>query len=810
MGIGRLEGTKFNLIMSVRHEASTPRLDQWRASFQRASEMIYDATDGQHEIGTIYVCNNSSGGRNADGWLHEEDGRSSAGGAAALGTETIHMTLFGDERFKPFVLCHELIHYLYGPVDEYSGPGGVSAECIGSGPPDDACILERGWSEGDRFGNDATGGALVIGDYSELCVAGNHDPDGDSHQSNVYGESCWETLVANYPALSIPSGTPTGPEPAGAGTIDWVLLAPEERFVVVLDRSGSMSGSKLVEAKFGADWWAQQTLVGELLGVLSYATTVSSPPDYPLQEIGDQTDRNNASAAITPISAGGSTAMGDAMRAALDQFLDLGQRASTQVVVLLTDGLTNVGESPATVLPDLVANGVRVYPIGIGPTIDAPLLESIATTTGGSLYRIDPALSAGEQETALRNALIEISGISRDGGGVVTTLPERIDEEVSESEVWIEKGSELATFGISWPHSKTLLFVELESPSGTIVGPGNVPANARELGRRDPWHGFHVHEPEPGAWKMRVGRESGEPGSPYRRFVYSRNRSIDGGIHVPRLHKPGARIPIGFELYHDGPLQDVDVRAIVTLPSGKQTQVELKLTGEQDTCIAGYYQGWFESTRSSGVHEVTIQVLAKGAARAAGGEKLVDGDPQTQHEVPTFIRTFSEQFLVGEESLPRFEIEPSEGCAGEKMSVVFKGDRTGWYQRGTRVGFGDGVTVHDLDVLGPAEMRATISIDPDTQVGRRTVTASTPRRHGTLALDDGFSIKPDGSQGSIKWPIEGLRLDPFGSIFWAVSGHRLLPIDRTAADTIIGLRRSGSSVSAETDADGNVTGFDVT
>ena len=111
MGIGRLVGSRFNLVLSVRHNADAARLAQWRASWERASRVLFDATDGQHQFGTIFVCNNSSGGRNADGWLLEEDGRSSAGGWHVIGSETIHMTLYGDERFKPFILVHEFAHY---------------------------------------------------------------------------------------------------------------------------------------------------------------------------------------------------------------------------------------------------------------------------------------------------------------------------------------------------------------------------------------------------------------------------------------------------------------------------------------------------------------------------------------------------------------------------------------------------------------------------------------------------------------------------------------------------------------------------
>ncbi len=809
MGIGRLDGSRFNLIMSVRHQASAARLDQWHQSFQRASELLFDATDGQHQLGTVFVCNSSSGGRNADGWLLEEDGRSSAGGLGVLGTETIHMTLYGDERFKPFVLLHEMIHYLYGPADEYSGPGGDGAECIGAGPPNDACVMERGWWEGDRFGDDATGGALVVGAFNELCVASNHDPDSDTHQENISGESCWETMTDAFPGLTIPTTLPAGPAPAGAATIGWVELAAEERFVLVIDRSGSMAGSKLGEAKFGADWWAQQTLVEELLGVVSYASTVSSPADHPLEPITSQGDRDAASAAVAAISAGGNTAMGDAMRAALGEFLDRGQRAATQVVVLLTDGLTNTGEHPSAVLPDLVANGVRVYPIGIGADIDTALLESIAAATGGSLYRIDPTLSPSGQETAIRDAMIEISGISRDGGGVVTTQPERVEDQPLETEVLIEKGSELATFGVSWPDSKTMLFVSLEAPDGTVISSGSVPAGARELGRRDPWHGFQVERPEPGRWRMRVDREFGDVGTTYQRFVFSRNRSVEGGVHVPRHHQPGARIPVAFRLYHDAPVHDLTLVATVTLPNGKAVPLDLERGPGTDGCLSGSYEGWFASTKASGVHTVTVDVVADQARRADGGEKQQDGETAATERVPELVRRYSTQFLVGEERHPRFSIDPDRGEPGQSLEVHFKGRATSWSQRGTRVGFGDGVVVEGLDVLGPREMVARITLGKRALPGPRAVVVSTPRRQGTLSLDEGFTVegRPTGRPG--RRPLDGLRFDPAGRLLGALSSGELLGIDESAVETILRMRRSGSTVRVVTDEQGEVTGFDV-
>ena len=50
-------------------------------------------------------------------------------------------------------------------------------------------------------------------------------------------------------------------------------------------------------------------------------------------------------------------------------------------MILFTDGLQNAGaETAEQVLPDLRANGVRVYTIGLGGDQDAALLGPVATT----------------------------------------------------------------------------------------------------------------------------------------------------------------------------------------------------------------------------------------------------------------------------------------------------------------------------------------------------------------------------------------------------------------------------------------------
>lgn len=828
MGIGRLDGNRFNLILSVRHDASSARLDQWRQSFQRASELLYDATDGQHQLGDLYVCNDSSGGRNADAWLLRENGRSNAGDLSALGTESVHMTLYGDERFKPFVIAHELIHYLYGPADEYSGPTASSGlACIG-GTTSDACIMEGWWQVGDRFGTNATGGTLVEGRFSELCVSSNHDPDEDTWQDDIYNKSCWETMDDTFSGLVVPSGTPEGPEPAGADTINWIELVPEERFVLVVDRSGSMTGGKLEEAKYGADWWADQALEDELLGVVSYATTASSPADYPLQPITSDSDRNAAQTAIAGLSAGGRTAIGDGLRNALNEVLGIEtstprDRASTQVVVLLTDGIHNEGEDPVTVLPDLVDNGIRVYTIGIGPDINATLLQDIATTTGGTFYRIDPSLSQTDQEFQIRTRLQEISGIAREGGGVVTTFPERVGSEgFSEAEVdrtvLIEEGSELATFLLTWKRPSERLSLEVESPSGDVYGEGISEPGVQEMGGRKPWHGFHVREPEPGEWTLRTVADGIDEPVDTQTFVFSRNRSLDGGLFGQRRYNRGDLLQVGSQIYHDAPLTGYEINARVRMPELPDDPLPIEFIHQEDDgqarCDVGVANAVFEMSRSVGFYTVEADVWSDGDAHhVTSGELLVDGEEYERVDVPPFQRQYTATIQVGEEQRTEIEIEDPRGSRGQRLQIDVRGTNTHFYPDGTWVSLGSGVSVEEIDVHDAGSLTATVSIHPTAELGYRTVVVSTPRYREVLELEGGFEVDDERTISTdFKGRIDRLRFGMDGRLSAVVlSAHqRAIEVPSEWEDQLVRAKGRQDEIELLTDDDsGSVWGFEV-
>jgi Ca-activated chloride channel family protein len=115
------------------------------------------------------------------------------------------------------------------------------------------------------------------------------------------------------------------------------------------------------------------------------------------------TNEATAERALDGLTANGGTAIGEGLNLALDQLAQRptdpqGQRAPA-VVVLLSDGESNLGRAPATVAQRAQQEGVTVYTVGIGERgvetqlnrqqrvgLDETTLQSIASTSGGEYY----------------------------------------------------------------------------------------------------------------------------------------------------------------------------------------------------------------------------------------------------------------------------------------------------------------------------------------------------------------------------------------------------------------------------------------
>src|SRR5688500_11584609 len=127
MGIGIFHSAtgKFDLVLSIRYDATgLNEMDQWEAAFEKASRLLYDATDGQHQLGNIFVYNNDTASSRdvADAWLMSVDAPSHASGslpgASGIGSTSCHIVFSSNAKYRPFTIVHELGHYIYGLLDE--------------------------------------------------------------------------------------------------------------------------------------------------------------------------------------------------------------------------------------------------------------------------------------------------------------------------------------------------------------------------------------------------------------------------------------------------------------------------------------------------------------------------------------------------------------------------------------------------------------------------------------------------------------------------------------------------------------------
>ena len=158
---------------------------------------------------------------------------------------------------------------------------------------------------------------------------------------------------------------------------------------IVLDRSGSMHGPKLHAAREAAAQLVERLAPEDVVSVVAYdnvVETISMPQS------------GNTTVATTPIRnihARGSTNLSGGWLKGRDYVAQNVKPASANRVVLLTDGLANVGITDPDQLVGLCAtaneHGIKTTTIGFGRDYDEHLLAGMAQAGGGNLHYIEHA-----------------------------------------------------------------------------------------------------------------------------------------------------------------------------------------------------------------------------------------------------------------------------------------------------------------------------------------------------------------------------------------------------------------------------------
>ncbi len=227
--------------------------------------------------------------------------------------------------------------------------------------------------------------------------------------------------------------------------VDYLGSAMPKDIIFVLDKSGSMRGTKMDQMKE-----AFSTIIGELPEQDDFNIIVFNDRIvhyYSELLPANQENKDAAVRYIDALEADGSTNIDGAMLSAINMFSANDERLP--IIVMLTDGLPTVGVTDTSKIRQdiLEANeaGVSVFSLGFGDDVDFDFLRAMSLENNGIAVKIFVNEDASEQITGfydtistplLKDIRISYSGAS-EGDSVFDVHPTYVRQMFSGTEVVI-------------------------------------------------------------------------------------------------------------------------------------------------------------------------------------------------------------------------------------------------------------------------------------------------------------------------------------------------------------------------------------
>ena len=188
---------------------------------------------------------------------------------------------------------------------------------------------------------------------------------------------------------------------------------PSVNLAIVLDRSGSMSGDKIVKAREAACEAIRRLDAKDIVSVVAYdnRSEVIVPAQY-------VSEKEALIARIRSIEPRGSTALFDGVTAGANELRKFKGKCEISRVLLLSDGQANVGPSSAEELGRygalLMKDGIAVSTVGLGVDYNEDLMTRLSQKSDGNSYFVEksddlPRIFASELGDVLSVAATKVA-----------------------------------------------------------------------------------------------------------------------------------------------------------------------------------------------------------------------------------------------------------------------------------------------------------------------------------------------------------------------------------------------------------------